>query len=221
MRIDNTIYTATGTNSYTVVNAVPLTEFPTNQIIFVKFQNANTLGTLSLTIDGLALASIWNGYSTNFKPGDIQSNAILALVYENGAYRAINHNTNTFLSTDATNLLSTGTDDGVQLAASNMLSADAGNALVVSGVDNKLYFNEVIHTQQSFANLSANSGDPIVIGTFQFTYPGLIYDTVQIFVDGVLQTIVGGNYHVAPPDYIWDVNITGQDVVVYFSYRVI
>lgn len=81
MRIDVNIPVTSGTNSYTVTSTPTLLAMVTNQLFYVKFNNANT-GPSTLQIDSNVAVSIVKNGSTPLSAGDISAGQILALSYD-------------------------------------------------------------------------------------------------------------------------------------------
>ena len=73
MKIDQSIPTASGTNTYTVSFNPTITAYVTNQIYYVKFTNANT-GPSTLNVDDVGAKTL-----TNFR---CTSGQIVALTYD-------------------------------------------------------------------------------------------------------------------------------------------
>jgi len=87
MRIDLSVTTAVGTNTYTATYSPPLLSYPTNQEFFIQFQNANT-GASTLNINGLGAKNIVKGQNPLIT-GDIMPNQILNLVYDGTNFQLI------------------------------------------------------------------------------------------------------------------------------------
>ena len=79
--------TASGTNTYTATTLPSLKKYSIGQPILVKFANANTSTSCSLTIDSLSAIPI---LTTSLKPlniGDINTVSIYTLIYDGSQFR--------------------------------------------------------------------------------------------------------------------------------------
>lgn len=101
------------------------------------------------------------------------------------------------------------------------ISADIQND-ITTGTDSGAYYQEAQWYKQEVSGYSCNPSDPIIIGGFNMTTlpAGIIVDSIQIFVDRVLQMESMGDYsQTGAPGLQWDTTYAGVNVVVYWRQK--
>lgn len=88
MKQDISIYTAIGTDTYTVSFSPTITAHVTNQKYHVLFTNANT-GAATINPDSVGAKAITKAGATALVAGDIKAGQILQLIYDGTNYQII------------------------------------------------------------------------------------------------------------------------------------
>lgn len=88
MKQDIAVYTASGTNTYTVAFSPTLVAHVTNQVYHILFTNANS-GASTLNPDGAGTKAITKAGTTALVTGDINAGQILQLMYDGTQYQII------------------------------------------------------------------------------------------------------------------------------------
>ena len=158
-------------------------------------------------------------------PANTQAN--WAIAQKNIGYVAENqaNKTDTITGNEASSTLFASIKGIVDWTIANVfnpkISTDGYNDLS-TGTDNGAFYEEAEWLKQEASGYSCNPTDPIIIGTFNATtFPsGMVIDSIQIFVDRVLQMESMGDYSQSgAPGLQWDTTYAGVNVVVYWRQK--